>query len=188
MLREMLILVAVLLAGVVTGLLSARWAADHPALAGAVRAGPWQAWPDAGVADAMPHARLRYYLDDALPPSPVDRLELLAEADDEGDAFSAECAYELRGAMPLVRTWILSVHLPSEQGRAVSELHAEDAIFEPDGSLRIRLGARPQAGNWLRLPRQGEVRLVLQLFGISPLQRERILKSPPFTIRRTGCA
>ncbi len=188
MIREALILLIVLLAGAATGLLTARWAADHPVLAGAVRAGAWQAWPDAGVADAMPHARLRYYLDGALPPSPVDRLELLAETDDGGAALSGECVYELHGIMPPVRTWILGLHLLAEQDRAVSKLHAEDAVFEPDGALRIRLAIRRQPGNWLRLPQEGYVRLVLQLFGISPLERERILKSAPFTIRRMRCA
>jgi len=187
--RELFILVIVLLSGAVAGLLSARWAADYPPLSGAVQAGPWRAWPDAGVSDAMPHARLRYYMDDALPPSPVDRLELLAETDDDGKAFSADCVYELKGRMLPVRTWVLSLHqVGRADGVASAVLHAEDVIHQPGGTLLVRLARRAQAGNWLPLPDEGRIRLVLQLFGISPLERERILKSAPFTIHRTRCS
>ncbi len=188
MLREMLVLFIVLLAGAIAGVMSARWAADHPTLAGAARAGAWQAWPDAGVADAMPYARLRYYLDGALPPSPVDRLELLALRDDDGKALVSDCDYELQGRMLPVRSWIMSVHAV-HGGPASALLHAEDAVLEPDGSVRVRLGRQVQPGNWLALPPDdGRLRLVLHLFGISPLERERILKRAPFSIRRGKCA
>ncbi len=188
--RELQILLLMLVTGALLGFFSARWAADHSVLSGAVRAGSWQAWPNAGVEDATPYARLRYYLDDALPPSPMDRLELLAEEDDEGNRLDTACAYELKGPMLPVRTWILGVHRLGEHAAATADLHAEQAIYEPDGTLLIHLAPRPWPGNWLPMPRQGNgrVRLVLQLFGISPLERERILKRNPFAIHRKRCS
>ena len=186
--RELQILLFMLLAGAVLGIYSARWAADNQALAGAVRSGAWMAWPDAGVEGATPYARLRYYLDDALPPSPMDRLELLAKTDDNDDLLATVCSYELHGPMLPVRTWILSVHGQNGESRAHAVLHAENAIYEPDGSLRISLSRHPHPGNWLPMPGKGRVRLALQLFGISPLERERILKMKPFSIRRVKCS
>ncbi len=188
MLRELVILFTILAAGAMAGIYSARLAADMPALSGMVEAGAWRAWPDAGVADAMPYARLRYLADSALPPSPVDRLELVAETDDEGRALSSDCSYTLRGRMMPVRYWILAVHAPGAENRPVSSLQAADALHEPDATLVIRVSRRPQPGNWLRLPEDNDVRLVLNLFGISPLEREKILKTRPFTIRREGCS
>ncbi len=188
MLRELMILFAVLAAGVAAGIFSARLAADVPMLSGAVQAGAWKTWPDAGVADAMPYARLRYLEDAALPPSPVDRLELLAETDDEGRSLTTDCSYILSGRMLPVRYWILAVHVPDASHTATSSLQAADAIHEPDSRLVIRVSRRPQPGNWLRLPENGRVRLVLNLFGVSPLEREKILKTEPFSIRREKCS
>ena len=188
MLRELLILFSVLSAGVATGIFSARLAADMPMLSGTVQVGAWRAWPDAGVADAMPYARLRYLEDAALPPSPVDRLEMVAETDDEGRALSPDCSYVLSGSMLPVRYWILAVHSNAEHNVSISSLHAADAIPEADGKIVIRASNRPQPGNRLLLPRDGSMRLVLHLFGISPLERDKIMKAPPFRIQREGCS
>ncbi len=190
MLRDFFILVAVLLAGALTGVVSARWAADHPTLAGAVRIGAWRAWPKAGVADALPHARLRHYLDGALPPSPGDRLELVADTDDQGRALSPRCVYRVRGPMPPVRFWFLALHARDADApaHAFASLGAEDVIYEPDATVEIGVAAWPVPGNWLRAPRKGGIRLVLHLMGLSPLKRERLLKRPPFRIEREECS
>jgi hypothetical protein len=157
-------------------------------LSGAVQAGAWRAWPDAGVADALPYARLRYLQDAALPPSPVDRLELLADTDDEGRALSTDCSYVLAGRMLPVRYWILAAHAPDVSDMATSTLQAADAIIGPDARLRIHVAHRLQPGNWLHLPKTGRIRLVLNLFGISPLEREKLLKTRPFAITREKCS
>ena len=135
----------------------------------------------------MPYARLRYLEDAALPPSPVDRLELVAETDDEGVNLATGCSYTLTGRMLPVRYWMLAVHVPSASAVSYSVLQAADAILEPDGRLIIRVSRRPKPGNWLRLPENGDVRLVLNLFGISPLERERMLKMQLFSIKREKC-
>ena len=188
MLRELLILLVIISIGAIAGFYTARLAADMPALSGAVQSGPWRVWPDAGVADAMPYARLRYYLDGALPPSPVDRLEVLAEEDDEGKALSTNCEYELRGRMLPVRHWMLAAHVQGDKTMAFSVLQASDVIHGRNGEIVIRLSRQPVGGNWLHMPPRGPVRLVLHMLGISPLERERILSGRPFTISRGRCS
>jgi len=118
----------------------------------------------------------------------VDRLELLAETDDDGRPLSPRCTYILKGRMLPVRYWILAVHTPDRAATATAVLHAADAIYEPDATLVVRLARHPQTGNWLRLPENGNVRLALNLFGISPLEREKILKSSPLSIKREKCS
>lgn len=187
-LRELLIIMNVLLLGLIVGLWSARMTADMPALAGTVQAGAWRAWPRAGVADALPYAHLRHYLDDALPPSPGDRLELVAETDDDGRPLSGRCAYRLSGAMLPVRNWILTVHDPERREHPLAALQAADALYRPDGTLHILLDPHFQTGNWLQTPRRATYRLVLHLFGISPLQRDRILGAGLLRITRVDCS
>jgi len=190
MVREFLILLGVLLAGAVAGLFSARWAADSAVLAGAVRVGAWRAWPDAGKAGVLPHARLRHYLDGALPPSPGNRLELVADTDDDGRSLNAACAYVVRGKMPPVRFWSLALHSDAEgaSARAFASVAAEDVLYEPDASLVIGVSRRPAPGNWLRAPKEGKLRLVLHLLGLSPLDRDKLLRKPPFAIERKECS
>ena len=187
LLRELAILVVALLAGLFTGVWSARISADSATLAGVVHAGAWRAWPRAGVEDALPYARLRHYLDEALPPSPVDRLELVADTDDEGRPLSARCIYRLTGHMLPVRYWILSVHDPAMRTRSFATLQAADVVYEPDGGLRIMLAPRIQPGNWLQTPHQGGMRLVMHLFGVNPLQRDKVLASGLLRIIRVDC-
>ena len=187
MLRELAIMIAALVLGALAGVWSARISADVPALAGVVQAGAWRAWPRAGVADALPYARLRHYLDEALPPSPADRLELVAQTDDAGRPLSAACTYRLTGRMLPVRYWILSVHDPARRARPLAALQAADVVHRPDGGLHIVLAPRFQPGNWVQTPRQGTIRLVLHLFGVSPLQRDKVLASGLLRITRVDC-
>lgn len=187
MLRELAIMIVALVLGVFAGIWSARISADMPALAGMVQVGAWQGWPRAGMADALPYAHLRHYLDKALPPPPGDRLELVAETDDEGQSLSGGCIYRLDGPMLPVRYWILTVHNPQQRGRPLAALQAADTVHEADGSLRIMLAPHFQPGNWLQTPRQETFRLVLHLFGISPLQRDKILESGLLRITRIDC-
>lgn len=187
LLRELAIPVVALIAGLFVGVWSARISADSTALAGVVHAGAWRAWPRAGVADAFPYARLRHYLDEALPPSPVDRLELVADTDDTGRPLSPQCIYRLTGRMLPVRYWILSVHDPAARSRSLATLQAADAVYEPDGGLHIMLAPRIQPGNWLQTTHQGAMRLVMHLFGVNPLQREKVLASGLLRITRVEC-
>ena len=187
MLRELAIMIAALVLGVLAGVWSARISADMPALAGMVEAGIWRAWPRAGVADALPYARLRHYLETALPPPPGDRLELVADTDGKGRPLSGNCIYRLSGRMLPVRHWILGVHDARKRAKSLAALQATDAVYQPDGSLRIMLAPHFQSGNWLRTPKKASLRLVLHLFGISPLQREKILKSGLLRITRVDC-
>ena len=190
MLRDFLILVLVLLAGALAGMASVHWAADSALLAGMARVGAWRAWPRAGMADTLPYARLHYRLLGTLPPSTGERLEMVALRDDEGRALDADCTYLLRGGMLPVRYWLLALHVEGEKAppRAFASLGAEDVIYEPDAGLVIGIASRPVPGNWLRAPRHGALRLVLHLMGLSPLQREKILKTPPFRIERKKCS
>ena len=187
LLRELAIVVVALVSGVFAGIWSARISADSTALAGVVHAGAWRAWPRAGVADALPYARLRHYLDATLPPSPMDRLELVADTDDEGHPLSARCIYRLTGHMLPVRYWILSVHDPATRTRSLATLQAADVVYEPNGDLHIMLAPRIQPGNWLQTTHQGAMRLVMHLFGVNPLRREKVLASGLLRITRVDC-
>ncbi len=177
-----------LLLGAMAGWLSARQAEHVRLLSGKVVNGAWQAWPSAGRADALPYARLHYQMRGQLPPSPFEQLEFTARHDDEGRRLRAECTYVLRGAAPVARLWLLGAHPLDDTDAKASYLLASDTLTGADGSIEIRLARRMQSGNWLRLPRQGDFEIVLRLFGLSPLERERMLKRPPLRITREECS
>ncbi len=176
--------------GVSAGYLSALYMADGARLAGAAHAGAWVIWPDSGSSAASPYSRLHYLLKEQLPPSHFDRLEFEASRDDAGRSLVSSCLYRLEGPMPKMRWWALSAYpantADGDAAVKVGEISSHDVIYEPDGHLRISLASRAQPGNWLPMPAQGNVVLVLRLFNAGPAARDQ-LHNAPLRIIREAC-
>ena len=76
----------------------------------------------------------------------------MRSTDDDGNQIRTTCLYEVSGPMPAARRWSMSV--TGADGVAAT-LGAGEAVYEPDGSLRVYLSSQPVPGNRLTLPPGG---------------------------------
>lgn len=178
------------LAGVGLGYFSALHMADGGRFSGALHAGPWMTWPEAGSGAGSPYGRLHFILSGQVPPSHFDRIVFEARRDDAGRPLQGSCAYRLEGPMLAVRWWVLSAYPLSGEGggqEAVSELSSRDVLHDARGRLIIGISGMARAGNWLPTPGEDDFILVLRLFRAGAIGGEKLYHAP-LRIIREGCS
>jgi hypothetical protein len=132
---------------------------------GAVRAGPWTAWPRVGASDIDPYARAVLSRTGEIPLAAAQGIAFYARSDDAGALLSGACDYVISGAVPASRFWTLTFTDPN--GRLVENaahryaFTSAEVLRRADNSFAIAVapGARP--GNWL--PSEAGARFVLVL-------------------------
>jgi hypothetical protein len=164
--------VAVLLLGIAgaasLGLWSAWFTVRSPAPVDTIVLGAWQAWPNAGTADADPYSRARLARTGEIPLGSGEGLVLLALNDDSGAPLTTACDYRIVGQTPPARLW--TVALENTDGRVVkgpsgaAALGSDTLLRAPDGSFEIVLSAIPQAGNWISTKDANRFRVVVRLY------------------------
>lgn len=148
---------------------SAWFALDRADALGALNAGKWVAYPEAGTDRADPYTRARIARNAALPLAPAEGLVFTRRSDEADNPLRAECQYVLAGRLPSARFWTLHVaSLSTTTSMADTErraaLHSRALLRQPDGSIRITIGPKIRAGNWLPVSGEGPFRLVLSLY------------------------
>ncbi len=164
--------VAVFLAGVACaiglGLWTAWLAVRSPAPIDTIEIGAWQAWPNAGTADADPYSRARLARTGEIPLGSGEGLTLLALTDDAGDPLTHSCDYRIVGQTPPARLWTVALEDPD--GRVVdgvdgaAALGSDTLLRATDGSFEITLSAEPQTGNWISTKNAERFRIVVRLY------------------------
>jgi hypothetical protein len=135
---------------------------------GAVRVGPWTAWPRVGSAEADPYARSIVTRRGDIPLATGEGLALIASEDSQGRPLDAACTYEIGSVTPQARLWTLTVY--DDRGTLVSsELErssftSAEIVRNPEGKFTIVLSRDVQPGNWLRLPAAGAFTVALRLY------------------------
>jgi hypothetical protein len=147
------LVVAVL--GVALGLAATFVSVEHGLGFGAVRAGPWTAWPRSGAPDADPYARAALARSGELPLGLSEGLTFIAAADSAGAALKTDCAYEISGAMPVARFWTLTASSATGGliGNAANRygFTSTEILREARGAFVISAARGVQPGNWLPL-------------------------------------
>lgn len=151
------------------GLWSAWLAVRSPAPIDTIELGAWQAWPNAGTADADPYSRARLARTGEIPLGSGEGLVLLALTDDAGEPLTTTCDYRIVGQTPPARLWTVALEDPD--GRVVEGANGEaaalgsDALLRaPDGSFEILLSDQPQSGNWISTHDAKRFRVVVRLY------------------------
>lgn len=135
---------------------------------GAIRLGPWTAFPDIQTAEADPYARAHRADDGRLLLGRAEGLVFTAEATSDGEALSGRCVYLLEGAVPTTRFWTFRV-TDAEGGPAParpltpSSLQSWRVIHRADGEFLATVGGDASPGNWVSVATDGPVRFVLTL-------------------------
>jgi hypothetical protein len=173
------------------GLWSAWLAVRSPAPIDTISIGPWQAWPNAGTADADPYSRARLARTGEIPLGSGEGLMLLAQADDSGERLVSSCRYRIAGQTPPARLWTLS--LEDENGRVVPEadgiaaLGSDVLLRSPDGSFEIALAPRAEAGNWISTAEAERFRVVIRLYDTAARTGTALTTLSMPRIVRLGC-
>ena len=135
---------------------------------GAVKAGPWTAWPRTGSPEADPYARAVLSRSAEIPLGLAEGLMFLATADSDGAALTSACSYRFSGAIAPARYWTLT--LGDTRGALVENAAARygftsgEILRDSGGRFDISIARAVQPGNWLPIGETKLFSLVLRLY------------------------
>lgn len=136
---------------------------------GAIRIGPWTAFPDIGTPDADPYSQARIAREGVLALGRAEGLAFVAESDSSGQKLRRECTYTIEGGFPTARFWTLYAADQSLDAIATGKpkpaaLHSYEVLRRADNSTRISVSGRPAPGNWLLVNGTGTLYFVLTFY------------------------
>lgn len=174
------------------GAWSASWMLKATSGFGAIELGSWSAYPELQTDRADPFAKAHRAGDGKILLGRAEGLVFTAVEDENGDALSGRCRYEIKGATPPARFWTLRV--ADAEGNPLStpehvpgSLNSWTTLRNVDGTFRIGVSARPQPGNWIWLDAPGKVQFVLTLIDTPTAASASMVELDMPTITPTGC-
>jgi hypothetical protein len=135
---------------------------------GAVRAGPWTAWPRVGASDIDPYARAVLSRTGEIPLAAAQGIAFYARNDESGAALFGSCDYIISGAVPASRFWTLT--LTDSNGRLIENsahryaFTSAEVLRRGDNSFAIAVAPAARPGNWLPSEARARFVLVLKLY------------------------
>ena len=160
---------------------------------GAIRLGPWAAFPEAQTAAADPYARSHRARAGKLLYASAEGLQFQADVDEDGARLSPRCTYALEGLTPPARFWTLYAADRDMEPLTPGEnlpgaFHAWNVLRRPDGSFRVLISADAQPGNWLAIRRGIPFRLVLTLLDTPTAGSSGVLEIKMPKLARVSCS
>jgi hypothetical protein len=160
---------------------------------GAIRIGPWTAFPEAQMPDADPYAKAHRARAGRLLLGSAEGLTFTASADQDGRPLTPACVYEMAGNTPLARFWTLyagnASAEPLDPGDELpAAFNAWNVLRGPDGSFTVRIAAAAQPGNWLAVKRGRPFRLVLTLLDTPTAGSSGVLEIDMPSLRKVSCS
>jgi hypothetical protein len=166
LITNVIIVVAI---GLILGGFSAWYSIRQNHGLGGIEAGPWTAWPFAGGADSDPYTTAKVSRDGTIPLGATEGLAFEAMTDNQGETLTFKCDYTISGITPPSKLWTITVY--NQDGQVVqptkgnkSALSSSKLLRFPDGSFRISVSRKPQAGNWLSISGEGNFYFVLRVY------------------------
>lgn len=154
--------------------------------------GPWTAFPDIGTTDADPYSKARVARAGVLALGRAEGLAFVADRDSSGALLRRECTYTIEGGFPTARFWTLYAADETMSAIATGKprpaaLHSREILRGSDGGTVITAASRPNPGNWLPVPGNGALHLVLTFYD-TPIASSTGLSDIALpSIREAGC-
>ncbi|WP_343313892.1 DUF1214 domain-containing protein [Brucella sp. BE17] len=169
MLTRILQIILVLVIALGGGIWSVDKVLDRFGGFGELQVGAWQAFPDAGTANADPYARARAARKAVLALGTAEGLAFYASKDEQGRDLQRGCTYRLEGTTSPTRFWTLYAATPdlttiAPRSGLQAALHSRDVLYKADGSILITISPDAASGNWLPLNGRGPFVLVMTLY------------------------
>ncbi|MBV9244924.1 MAG: DUF1214 domain-containing protein [Methylobacteriaceae bacterium] len=135
---------------------------------GAVRAGPWIAWPHIGSSNVDPYARAALSRTGQIPLGLAEGLTFLARTDDAGNPLFGNCTYRIGDPMPPGRYWTLTANTPAgfliDNPAKHYGFTSQEIVRSADGKFEIVVGRSARPGNWLPMGDVAQFTLVLRIY------------------------
>jgi len=173
-LRFVLKLLSLVAIALVVGFGLSYYALGDGRLLGAIRVGPWAAWPAVGSASPDPYTRAYIARTGALELGQSEGITFTATSDSDGRPLDRKCRYRIEGTTPVASFWTLAA-VVAANGSSVArpggmqELQSRQVARAPDGSLVLYVSRSLAPENWLEITGDGPFELVLTLYDPSNL-------------------
>jgi len=140
---------------------------------GAVRVGPWAAWPAMGSSAPDPYTRAYLVRAGALQLGQSEGIVFTALSDSDGHPLDRNCRYRLEGATPVASFWTLVALAPDGSNIATrggqQALQSRHIARANDGSMALYVSRTLAPENWLEIDGTGAFELQLTLYDTSNL-------------------
>jgi hypothetical protein len=169
--RFVLGLIITVSVALLTGFGASYLALEDGRLFGALRIGPWAAWPGAGGGSVDPYTMAFLARTGRLQLGRSEGLRFTARTDSGGTPLRRECRYTIEGTTPVAAMWTLYARAPDAS--VIGEPSRRPAIDsvnlarQTDGGIAVHVGPRVRPGTWLATPGTGPYALVLNLYDTS---------------------
>lgn len=169
MIRTVLSVALTLALAIGGGSASVWYMLDRTEGVGAVRIGPWTAYPAAGTSEADPYSKARTALSGSLALGKAEGLAFTAKRDTAGAPLSRRCSYRVEGDVPPAKVWTLFARGSGGADRASSglkaaALHSGEIVTTAGGNPVVVVSRHPSPGNWIAPADSGELALTLTLY------------------------
>ena len=186
---QLLCMVAVAL---VVGFGLSYYALTDGRLFGALKVGPWAAWPAVGSPSPDPYTRAYLARTGALQLGQGEGLQFVATNDSDGHPLDRSAATASTAPRPVATFWTLRAGRRRRQqhrppGWAGRASRSRDIARANDGSLVLYVSKTLAPHNWLEITGNGPFRLVLTLYDPSNLSGERRSGAVLPAILREAC-
>jgi len=167
-LRFLVHLVLMIAVALVVGFGLSYYSLTDGRLLGALRVGPWAAWPAIGSASPDPYTRAYLARTGALQLGLSEGLAFIASSDGDGQPLDRSCRYRIEGTTPVASFWTLEA-VAADGGNIArpdgpQELQSRHVARANDGSLLLYVSRTLAPDNWLEITGQGAFRLILTLY------------------------
>ncbi|MCB5202782.1 DUF1214 domain-containing protein [Neorhizobium sp. T786] len=159
---------------------------------GAIRLGPWEAFPNAQTAEADPYAKSHRASAGALLYASAEGLQFTATVDSAGATLRGDCTYRISGHTPPARLWTLYTDGAAASSRVRGQdlpvaLNSRSILRKADGTFDIEISAEAKPANWLAIRPDGRFRLKLTLLDTPAAGSSGLIDLSMPSIQKTGC-
>ena len=179
------------LAAVVTGVLSAKPVMTYMVDRLAIRNGPWRTSAGVGSADANLYERAAVAVAGLYGLAKEEMIYYTAFTDSDGQDLEGRCDYTLRGRPFPARWWSLTMygadHYLVGNSANIYSRHANNLEFEPDRNYLMQVSAQAKPHNWLPAPADGEFSITLRLYNPQAAILENLGTAELPSIQREAC-
>ncbi len=185
-------LVGVVVVALAVGFGLSYYALTDGRFVGALRVGPWTAWPGIGSSSPDPYNRAYLARTGTLELGQSEGLAFTAATDSSGRTLDRACRYRIGGNTPVASFWTLQALAPDGSNIAASAelpaLQSRLVARADDGSLLLYVSRSLAPDNWLEITGSGPFQLALTLYDSASISGSGVSAGSMPSIVREACA